>query len=432
MAQFKIVVIGAGSFVFGPSLLQQAILEHRLNDIDMVLVDIDAEMLNLMAGVGRRMAHETGVHIHLSTATDWKTALPGADFVVTAVAAQMYQRFAMDNEIIEKYISGHQNSEFGGIAGISYSLRQIELIRRITDDMKRLCPQAWLLDVANPLPRVCQAAHENGIKTIGFCAVAEQIYSMVWQLFDGEPLPFPFSKGREKFRLTTAGLNHYVWLIEAVDCKTSADLLPTIRQRLAEGKSYRNPHSENMARKTGYLLAPGDDHTRDFFLPETPVRPRHSPSHGSLEERLHRVNLLKDVAEGRESWDSILEHPSWEHPIAFAAVLAANQPTEFHGLNLINEGQITNLPRGVYVETPCMVDANGAHPVALTLPETVQPYCQHTAQVTDMIVRAAMQRSRKRLHEAVEADPTILDKAAGIRAIDACLEVHADLIPAYA
>lgn len=70
-------------------------------------------------------------------------------------------------------------------------------------------------------------------------------------------------------------------------------------------------------------------------------------------------------------------------------------------------------------------------PQTVVLPEAVVPLCQRTALVTDIIVQAALQRSRAFVHRAVELDPTVLDTAAGIRAIDACLDVHADLIPCY-
>jgi len=65
------------------------------------------------------------------------------------------------------------------VAGISYSLRQIALISEVAADMKARCPQAWLLDIANPLPRVTQAAHELGVQTAGFCSVSLESYAML-------------------------------------------------------------------------------------------------------------------------------------------------------------------------------------------------------------------------------------------------------------
>ena len=98
---------------------------------------------------------------------------------------------------------------------------------------------------------------------------------------------------------------------------------------------------------------------------------------------------------------------------------------------MINEGQNPNLPRSVCVETPCQVTKEGITPQTIVLPETVLPLCQRTALVTDTIVQAALQHSRALVHRTVELDPTVLDKAAGIRAINACLEAHADMLPYY-
>ncbi|HEX2621132.1 MAG TPA: hypothetical protein VHL11_13315, partial [Phototrophicaceae bacterium] len=190
MAHLKIVVIGVGSYVFGPSMLSQVILEHRLEGIELALLDIDEQIVNLMAGVGQRMARETGVNLQVTAYTNRQRAFEGADFVISSVVREMRKRYFMDRDIIERYIPGHLQTEFGGISGINNSLRQITLVREITDDMKRWCPDAWLLNVANPLPRVCQAAHENGVKTVGFCSVALDVYGTTWKIIKGERIHY--------------------------------------------------------------------------------------------------------------------------------------------------------------------------------------------------------------------------------------------------
>jgi alpha-galactosidase/6-phospho-beta-glucosidase family protein len=58
VSELKIAVIGAGSYVFGPSVLAGAILGRRPEGAELALVDVDRQVLDLMAGVGRRMVHE--------------------------------------------------------------------------------------------------------------------------------------------------------------------------------------------------------------------------------------------------------------------------------------------------------------------------------------------------------------------------------------
>lgn len=435
MARLKIAVIGVGSFVFGPSILYQAIIEHRLQDVELALVDIDAEIVELMAAVGRQMARRADVQLHISAHASRVEALEGADFVICSVARQGFKRYEMDRHIIQQYLPGHLHliTEFGGIAGISNSLRQIAMILELADDMRRYCPQAWLLDIANPMPRVCQAAQARGIKTLGFCSVSLLVYSMAWQIFYGEALPYPFTKARERWDMTTAGLNHFVWLVDFKEKGTHLDLMPRLRQALADGHTSGNPVSEALARETGYLLVPVDDHTRDFLRPGpcTMIDETVAPFHGTSSERQQRIAQLRRISEGTEGFESLLHNPSWERPIDVIAALAFNEPTSLHSLDIMNTGQIPNLPRSVFVETPCIVTSEGVMPQTVVLPEAVVPLCQRTALVTDIIVQAALQRSRAFVHRAVELDPTVLDTAAGIRAIDACLDVHADLIPCY-
>lgn len=431
MARLKIAVVGVGSFVFGPSILHQAIVEHRLQHVELALVDVDAEMVALMADVGQQLARRTEVEVHISAHTSRQEALEGADFVICSVARQGFKRYEMDRAIIERYSPGHLITEFGGIAGISNSLRQIAMILELADDMQRYCPHAWLLDIANPMPRMCQAASARGIKTLGFCSVSLQVYGMAWQLLYGEALSYPFTKARECWTMTTAGLNHFSWLVDFKEKGTDIDLMPRLRQALADGHTSGNPVSEALARETGYLLVPVDDHTRDFLRPGplTPANANVSPFHGTSTERQQRIAQLRRVAQGAENFE--LHNPSWERPIDVIAALAFNKSTTLHSLDIINEGQIPNLPYAVFVETPCIVTSEGAMPQTITLPEAVVSLCQRTAQVTDTIVQAALQQSRTLVHRAVELDPTVLDKVAGIRAIDVCLNAHADMLPYY-
>ena len=56
----KIVLIGAGSFVFGPSVLSQLIIENDLGAFDLALVDVDQEIGVAMTAAGTRIASPQG------------------------------------------------------------------------------------------------------------------------------------------------------------------------------------------------------------------------------------------------------------------------------------------------------------------------------------------------------------------------------------
>jgi alpha-galactosidase/6-phospho-beta-glucosidase family protein len=422
----KAAVIGAGSFVFGPSVLHQAIFEERLDGLELALVDVDAASLEMMAALGRRMAREAGVDVRISAHTDRRAALDGASFVICCAAPDMRARHQTDYAIIQRHLPGHMITEFGGVAGISYSLRQIAFIRGLAADMRRLCPEAWLLSVSNPLPRVCQAAAESGVRTAGFCAVSLAGYGMAAQLLGMEAESYPWTATRAQLRAKMAGLNHFCWLVDLCDAATGEDLLPALRCAAADGHTAGSPVCENLLRETGYLLVPHDDHVADFLSPD-PRRHYHPPYHGDAAERQARWIYLQAAARGDAPLNAVTEHEAWEKPMAFVAGAAFGATATLHSLNLVNVGQIPNLPRGVFVETPCVVTSDGPQPTSVTLPDAVVPYCQRTALITDTIVRGGMTGDRGYIHAAVELDPTIVDKAAGLAAIDECLAAHADL-----
>jgi alpha-galactosidase len=271
------------------------------------------------------------------------------------------------------------------------------------------------------------------VRTAGFCSVSFNAYAMVSRLLDGRPSRYPFVEPRAKYDAVMAGVNHLSWLVELRERATGADLLPTLRQRVRDGVSAGQPRCEGLLVETGYLVTSGDHHCQDFLPPSPHSRSIEDSSHGSADDRERRMALLRGIAEGREPWDALVAGESWEKPIDFAAAMAGvGGPWDVHALNLVNEGQVPNLPRGAFVETPARATAGAVAPRTVTLPPTVEPHCQRTAEVTDAIVRAALDRSRALVREAAERDPTITDKSAGVAALDECLAAHADVLPEYA
>lgn len=432
MSHVKVAILGAGSYVFGPSVLKDALVARRLDGIELALMDVDQTLVELLAAAGRRIARDQGVAATIGATCDRAAALDGADFVICSAAREIWRRFTTDCEIIRRHCPDHLVTEFGGIAGISYSLRQIALIQEIAADIRRLCPRARLLNVANPLPRVCQAAHEQGIDTVGFCSVALSAYARAWKALHGEDLAYPFEPARSKLSIISAGLNHFTWVIRLRDAAAGTDLYPHLREAARDNPAILEPLTADLLRRTGYMPASGDSHIRDFVPPAGLAAGRTEPSHGGPEQRRRRLDLLRAIAEGREPWQPLLERESWEKPIDFVAAAAFGRAARFDGLNLVNRGQIPQLPDDVFVETPAEVSAMDVSPQRVDLPDEIVAMCRLAAAVTARIVRAARTRRLCHVYEAVDMDPTVIDKQAGRDAIRCCIEAHGDILPHYA
>jgi len=219
----KIVVIGAGSFVFGTTVLKDVIERHRLAGCAIHLVDINADAARLMAAFGDHMARSLNVPCTVTPHTDYRRVLPGADFVILCAAPEAQRRWEMDCAVLQDVGMPNQQRECGGLGGLSNSLRAISLALDVSQDMEKLCPQAILLDVTNPMPRVVTAINRfTSIRAYGFCNVAfggPTGYEEIARL-----LQHPLSQ----IRVVTAGLNHFAWLISVRDAETGRDLMPEV------------------------------------------------------------------------------------------------------------------------------------------------------------------------------------------------------------
>ncbi|MCC7146633.1 MAG: hypothetical protein IT443_09320 [Phycisphaeraceae bacterium] len=430
MCSLKVAIIGAGTYVHGPRIFHGLTVDHDLGAAEIALMDVDAQKLRRTGRIGRFLAGRSRPKVTISEHTERATALEGADFVICCAAPQMQERHAVDCRIIQKHLPNHIITEFGGIAGIGYSLRQITLAEALAADMRKICPKAWMLMISNPMPRLCQVTQQAGIQTVGFCSVGLMIYRMVWPLFRGQAdCGSGFEVLEKTFEAVAGGLNRYAWLLELRDRATGRNLLPALNEKLENGESLGHPRTEAIARQTGYLLTAGDDYINDF-LP----RPRTVPApqnfwHGNDSEREMR---LRAIAEDTECVNYFIpRYMSWERPIDFVAALVNGRDISFHALDLPNTGQIPQLPRDEFVETPAKVNGQGVFPRKLELPAEVVPLSRHVAEVSRTIVQAALRRSRDLVHQAIDLDLTIDDKQAGHRAIDEVLAAHADMIGGY-
>ena len=106
----------------------------------------------------------------IETYTELSDALPGADFVITMIDANRDQLWQRDMQIPHKYGVMQILGENGGPGGLSHTLRTAPLVLKVATQMEQHCPDAWLLNYTNPLPRICRTVTKyTNIKTIGFC-----------------------------------------------------------------------------------------------------------------------------------------------------------------------------------------------------------------------------------------------------------------------
>ena len=429
----KIAVLGIGSFVFGPSVLHDAIIEHRFEGMHLAFYDPNRPAMELMARVGEQMAKEANLSVSITCHDTRAQAIADADFVLSVAAVQVLRRFAMDCQIIREHFPQHLITEFGGVAGISYTLRQLPLVRELARDMLQYCPSAWLLTSSNPLPRLCQAAHQEGIKVAGLCSNSTGVYGAVGSVMMGIAENYPWPQASAAFELEMAGVNHFTWLTKLTQRSTGQDLTQDFMNRVRRGDggiAAERPLSMELMNACGLFPPNGDMHMHDFVRPTGHTPSMEAGSHGDPAERQAMTKLLEQVAAGKASSDILLDHRAWEKPMDFVAAINGAQ-AHFTSLNLINAGQLPQLPKNVFVETSAVGKAGRIIPSPQTLTPAAAEMCRDTANIHSMLEQAERTRSRQLLTEIVELDPTILDKQRGLSTLKLCMEAHADLMGAW-
>ena len=178
MRTTKVVVIGAGSASFGLETLFDLLLaKGELGGSTISLVDIDEANLEKVAALARLANDVYGAGFRIEHTTDRRTALRGAEFVVTAVAKKREEMWRLDFEVPIKHGVKHVLGENGGPGALFHSARSISLVLPIARDMEKICPDALLLNFTNPMSRVCLAVSRyTRIKAVGLCHQIGHIY----------------------------------------------------------------------------------------------------------------------------------------------------------------------------------------------------------------------------------------------------------------
>src|SRR5512145_1151100 len=252
----KIVVIGAGSAIFGLGALARIIQTERLRGAHLAMVDIDREALDIMHAVAEKLNAAWGAGMTITSHTERTDALPGADFVIVSIQVGPRETmWELDWRIPLRHGVRQPYAENGGPGAFAHTARNLPVILGIARDMERLCPNAWYLNLTNPLIRLTWALHRyTKIKVMGLCHQLLWGYAMAMTVLGdhyGVPVPEGFhvhtdadnmprfipvaAAGLQHLDIKAAGINHFSWVYEIRDRQTGEDLYPLLRERWFEG-----------------------------------------------------------------------------------------------------------------------------------------------------------------------------------------------------
>jgi len=418
MEDIKIILLGAGSLSFTPSLLKGLMASDMAKEksVTTALVDVDPETLDVNYGVGTRMLNlcrkRWGIKdFKIEKYTDRRQALEHSDFIISTIGVGGIEATHLDVEIPFKYGILQSVGDTVGPGGIFRALRHIPLFVEIAKDIRDICGSAYFLNFSNPLTPLTRAViREEQIKTCGLCT---GIFGM-WEF-----LSEYFGVSAEKIRIFEGGTNHFSWILNfTVEGKQGYELLPERISEKGVPRGYFGPLTFELYNVHGLLPAPGDRHVAEF-LP-------HMYMNEEASKKYMFPLLLKDTV-----YDPILRRPIQEQLKGIAAdtrnvgelvdqkgleeeglgvvrlieAMVLDRDYFYPGANVTNNGAVRNLPEWSVIEVPALVDAAGIHPLNVgSLPGELAGITTDRAYAYELAIDAAMSRDRNLLIKSLLAD----------------------------
>ncbi|MBD3352253.1 MAG: hypothetical protein GF364_12270 [Candidatus Lokiarchaeota archaeon] len=445
----RIVLIGAGSVSFGLSTLGDLMTVgyENLNGATIVLHDISEPNLKRMTGVLKLALKEAGedgdlVPYKVESTINPKEALQDANYVVMSIEhGNRMETWKQDYYIPRKHGSRQIYGENGGPGGAFHTWRQVPPMLKICRTMEDLCPDAWLLNYSNPVPRVTWALKRvSKIKTIGLChGVLSGVNGLISIL----------GTSRKNLDFISAGLNHFYWFIKVTakrdfklpafdhhpeeEIKAGTDMVPYIRKRgITWAKQGEKSLLEEIFRLYGYLTYPSQSHPGEYipwadsYCPY--VKYNFSGYAAGGEREKEKLNRTLAGDEMNYWW----VHPSGERAIYIIDALEHDKNQYELAVNVENGGAINNLRSDCVAEVPAYVDKSGIHPIDVgVFPDGIAQLLQSEVAIQDLVSKAAVTGDRETAIQALSLDGTVPNPESARAMFNEMLKLQKDLLPQF-
>ena len=423
-----ITIIGAGSVEFTRELLGDILSFPELGSVRVVLHDIDTERLETAEAITRATARAAGAQPEVVSTTDRRRALDGADYVINTIAVGGHEATVRDFEIPAKYGLNQTIADTIGVGGIFRGLRTFPVLAGIAEDMAQVCPDAWLLNYTNPMAMNVTYLHRVAptLKVLGLC------HSVYWTMVGlCELIDVPY----DEVSYWSAGVNHQAWVLRWE--RGGQNLYPLLDERIAADPELRRRVRVDMYRRLGYYPTETSEHSSEYvpwYLhdPDEVARLRlNVGEYVSISEaNLAEYGRLR--AELADTDTLPIDTGSTEYAPQVIHSLETGTPRVISA-NVVNAGLIANLPDGLAVEVPTLLDSLGAHPMAVgDLPPQCAALNRSFLGPVDLTVRAAVEGDPRLVRAAAMVDPNTAATLNVDQIADLCDELtaaHGDLLP---
>jgi len=431
----KIVIIGAGGVTFPIRLIIDILSFDPLKNSLISLYDIHAPRLKRTARLANRLIGSHNLPTRLEVTTNRQEALRDADYVLITFQVGGLEAYKIDKDVSAKFGIDLCVGDTLNAGGIFRGLRSLGALTEVARDMKQLCPDALVINYANPMAINCWGLNNQRIRTVGLCHSVQGTTRMLATQIDVDYAEVSFK---------CYGINHQAWITEFK--AKGKDLYPRLRKTMFErfpsppqalgpvkvaksgGSKLAFDHGEEVyfiemarteiMRTFGYFQTESSHHAGEY-LPWFRKNDKLIKSYLPKRWDYYQVGVEFDLEGQVKMVEKLCGEPlacSEEYGAKIINAIETHQPTVVYG-NVPNFGApgsctasrthlIPNLPPNACVEVACLVDGNGIQPTAPgPLPPQLAAINRTNINVQEMTVLAHETGDPLLVEQAVALDP---------------------------
>jgi alpha-galactosidase len=420
----KIAIIGAGSAVFSLNLIRDLCLTRNLEGSTISLMDFNQTRLDAVHLLCQRYAREMGMELTVTKTTNRQEALQDADFVVNTALAGSHDKLRAGWAVAKEL--GYR---FGGSYAIMHdeafwvNFYQMRLFESVIQDVLGICPNAWYLQLANPVMMSITYLTRRypKAKIVGICHGYGHVYELAHLILGLD---------REQVKDITfevPGVNHFIWLtrmyykgqdifplLDEWIATKSEEHFRTVRPSSGVGPKAVDLYKRFGAYPIGDTCTPGGGTWPWWYHvdAETEARWREDPNTWWENYFPHDLAQVEEIIRASHD-DSVKvsevfppEH-SGETVVPMIESIACDIP-RVQILNVPNSGNyVPGVPLDFQVEIGCLVSKRGVQGIATHgLPEALIAYIlKDRVGPAELELRAYLEGSRQLLHQLILNDP---------------------------
>ena len=396
MKKIKIAYIGGGSKAWARVFMTDlALAEGLCGEIALYDIDVPAAELNKRIGARINENPNTISKWEYNVYIDIGAALDGADFVACSILPGTFDEMQSDVHLPEEYGIFQSVGDTVGPGGVLRAMRTVPIYEGFAREIKTHCPGAWVINLTNPMTACTKTLYDEfpEIKAFGCCHevfhAQEFLCKVAKELLGAEGLT------RKDILIDACGVNHFTWITEAhYRDNDLLALLPEFIDKFYERGYceqvddpdgfhddpflYGNKVKMDLFKRFGVLAAAGDRHLVEFMNNSWYIKDKADVERWLYhlttvdyrkQDRVNKINQSRRIADGEEE---IEVKRSDEEVVELMKALLGLIPPTVSNANVINIGQMADMPLGSVVETNCVFSQNSLKPiVAKPLPKNV-------------------------------------------------------------